>query len=210
MLPSEAFFADFGSPVYLENGTMDFFSGLSGGGWGDSWPDSGGGWGDSWSDWSNVRIGFNIPVGGGGGSAPDVKEILTAIANQHEDALKSNLAAFTQNQIGASEAIDNAWNILNSMTASMLKYGSQGLISAAERDRRVDPRYLRWDYIAYYIDPISQKAYGKPAEIRPLPNGSMPGIPSYSGAGFATNSNWPLLIAGGLLLLFLVWKKAKK
>jgi hypothetical protein len=210
MLSSDAFFADFGSPVYLENGTMDFFSDLSGGGWGDSWPDSGGGWGDSWPDKSTVSIGFNLPVGGsGGGSMPDVKEILTAIANQSEDALKSNLAAFTQNQIGASQAIDNAWNILNRMTASMLQYGSQGMISAAERDRRVDPRYLRWDYIAYYIDPISQKAYGKPAEIRPLPSGNMPGIPGYSSAGFAMNSNWALLIAGGLLL-FLVWKKAKK
>jgi hypothetical protein len=210
MLPSEAFFANFGSPVYLENGTMDFFSGLSGGGWGDSWPDSGGGWGDSWPDSGSLRIGFNIPVGGSGGSSmPDVKEILSAIANQNEDALKSNLAAFQQNQIGASQAIDNAWGILNRMTTSMLQYGTQGLISAAERDRRVDSRYLRWDYIAYYIDPISQKANGKPAEIRLLPSVSMPGIPGYSEAGFSMNSNWGWLIAGGLLL-FLVWKKAKK
>lgn len=208
MTPSEEFFYDFGNPVLEEGVSMDYASALYGGSGGFSLPeyDASIGWTGSGI---NVGIGdfnANIPISGpGSGSGPDVKEILTSIANSHESALKANLGAWQQKTISGDAAIDRAWQILNSMTANMLRYGTQGRVSAAERDRRIDPAYLKWDYIAYYIDPISAGTTGKPATVQPLP---VPPVYGGTGLGQIPAQYQTLLLVG--LVGLIAWKVLKK
>lgn len=190
---SDRYFRDFGNPI-LEEGAMFSFSDVSVGG-------SGGGFGS---------FNFNLPnvtIGGSPGS-PDVRRILTDIANSSEAALQANLQSYQTGQISADAAISTAWDILNKMTSAMLQYGEQGRISAAERDRRIDPRFLRWDYVAYYIDPISQLATGKPASVPALPavSGNAPVYGAGIGAFGMRNETLILLLLLGLI----VWKALRK
>jgi hypothetical protein len=209
-MTSDAFFEDFGSPLYVENGTM-ISTDFSGGGWGDPWPDSGGGWGEPWPDsggssgGSGVTIGFTMPVKlpSTGGSGPDVKQVLTNLANSTEAQMKQTLGAWQQGQIGADAAIERQWTLLNGMVQQMMRYGSQGMLSAAERDRRIDPSRLRWDWIAYYIDPISVAATGQPAPLQPLPQMTAPvygGIGGPGGFGGSTMF-WMVLILLGIVVI---------
>jgi hypothetical protein len=203
MMASDAFFRDFGSPLYVEDGTMfsvDFSGG--GGGWGELWPDSGG------SGGSGVTIGFTMPVNlpgtGGSGSGPDVKQILTNLANTTEAQMQQTLGAWQQRQISADSAIERQWTLLNGMVQQMMRYGSQGLLSAAERDRRIDPSKLRWDWIAYYIDPISMGATGQPAPLQPLPQTAAPvygGIGGPGGFGGSTMFWIALLVLGAVIVM---------
>jgi hypothetical protein len=204
MMASDAFFRDFGSPLYVEDGTMFSvdFSGGGGGGWGDPWPDSGG------SGGSGVTIGFTMPVNlpgtGGSSSGPDVKQILTNLANSTEAQMQQTLGAWQQGQINADSAIDRQWTLLNGMVQQMMRYGSQGMLSAAERDRRIDPSKLRWDWIAYYIDPISVGSTGRPAPLQPLPQTSAPVYGGFGGAGSLGGSTqfWlVLLLLGAVIIL---------
>jgi hypothetical protein len=212
MMTGDAFFQDFGSPLYVEDGTMFSVDFSGGGGWGDPWPDSGGGggWGDPWPDsggssGSGVSFGITMPVRlpGTGGSGPDVKRILTNLANTTEAQMQQTLGAWQQGQISADAAIDRQWALLNGMVQQMMRYGSQGMLSAAERDRRIDPSRLRWDWIAYYIDPISVASTGQPAPLRPLPQMT---APVYGGIGASGNfggSNmfWVVLILLGVVVI---------
>lgn len=200
-MTSDAFFQDFGSPVYLEDGTtfgVDFSgSGGGGGGWGEPWPDSGSG--------SGVTIGLTMPVKlpSSGGSGPDVKQVLTNLANSAEAQMKQTLGAWQQGQISADAAIERQWALLNGMVQQMMRYGSQGMLSAAERDRRIDPSRLRWDWIAYYIDPISVAATGQPAPLQPLPQNPAPvygGIGGPGGFGGSTMF-WMILILLGVVVI---------
>lgn len=192
---SDRFFPNFGNPV-LENGTMYDFADISFGG--------GGGFTFNLNP-SNLNL--------GGSRQPSAKEILTQIANSAESALQANLQAFNNGQISADEALKNAWDLLNRMSAAMMQYGDIGRKSAAERDRRIDPRFLRWDYIAYYIDPISQASTGTPATVPNLPfqtGGSASGgfVPRTAGIGAFGIGNEMLILLVLLGLIF--WKAMKK
>lgn len=207
MLASERFFADFGDPLLMESGeqlmwSTEFYGGGSVG-----------------MDAGPFDFQFNLPPAGGGGypgpRPPDVKEILSNIANNAEAALRANLEAYRQNQISGDAAITRGWQLLDGMTSAMLRYGTQGRISAAERDRRVDPSLLRWDYIAYYIDPIAQQTTGSPVTVKPLEASSagVGGIGGFGGfggfGGLTTRSGMMWLIVGGLVLLVLLKSRKK-
>lgn len=172
----------------------------------------GGGGGSIGLDAGPFDFQFNLPAGGGGYPAPrqpDVKEILTNIANNAEAALRANLEAYRQNQISGDAAITRGWQLLDGMTSAMLQYGTQGRISAAERDRRVDPSLLRWDYIAYYIDPISVETTGSPVTVKPL-EVTTAGVGGIGGfGGLTTRSGMMWLIVGGLLLLVMLKSRKK-
>lgn len=178
----------FGSPGNLyDAGAADF--GTFGGGslpnlWGSntglpspsglSFISTGGGGGGGWFDGlfggspgSGINVNLGGSGGGGGASGPDVKQVLTALANQHEQALQANLGAWQAGQLSAEEALSQGWGLMDSFTAKARQYGSQGELSAAERDRRINPAYLRWDWIAYYLDPIT----GGPTAPPPVPGG---------------------------------------
>lgn len=194
---ADDFFRDFGQPI-LEDGTMwDFGFASTGGG--------GGGWGaPGWPD-EQIQVQVSLPsAGGGGGSAPDARPALTEIANAAEAALRQNLQVWQAGTVAADTAIARAWSTLDAMTGQMLRYGQQGYISAAERDRRVDPRYLRWDYIALYIDPIAMGATGAPAAVRPLSSGTL--APAAAGLGGGLSTNQTLLLAGAALAGLILWK----
>lgn len=180
-----------------------------GGGWGEpGWPDSGGGWGEA--GWPDSGGGFGVSVqlspptqpGAPGAGVPDVRVILSQIANSAEAGLINNLNGWRQGTLDADVALHEAWDILNAMTSAMLRYGPQGQISAAERDRRVNPSLLRWDYIALYIDPISQGSTGSPAAVQPLPGPGSP--PILAGAGLGTRQN--VLLIGAALVGLVMWK----
>lgn len=144
--------------------TLSFGSTGAGGGGGGGF-DLGGLFGGSPGSGINVNIGGG--GGGGGAAVPDVKQVLTALANQHEQALQANLGAYQAQQKTAEDALSTGWALMDSFTARARTYGSQGELSAAERDRRVNPAYLRWDWIAYYVDPITGGATPPP----PVPGG---------------------------------------
>lgn len=206
MLESERYFSDFGLPM-MEEGMGDWDWGFQdvgggGGGWGEpGWPDSGSGGGGF-----GVTVQLPPPTqpGAPGGSAPDVRVILTQIANSAEAGLIANLNAWRQGALDADAAIREAWDILNAMTSAMLQYGSQGQISAAERDRRVNPSMLRWDYIALYIDPIAVGSTGSPAAPQPLPAPGSPPVFAEPGAGLGSRQN--VLLIGAALVGLILWK----
>ncbi len=169
----------------------------------------GGGGGGGWSDFSFNLNPPDINIGGSGSGMPSAKEILTQIANSAESALQANLQAFQNGQIAGSEALSVAWDILNKMSSAMLQYGDLGRKSAAERDRRIDPRFLRWDYIQYYIDPIAQASTGKPATVPNLPVNNAPSVPPQTaGIGALGMRNETLIMLA--LLGLILWKGLKK
>lgn len=117
---------------------------------------------------SGINVGVTIPTGGGGGYQPNVKELLTSIVNSYEAALKTNLASWQAQQISGEAALEKGWAILNEMVVRLRQYPPNGELAAAQRDRRINPALLKWDYIAYYLDPIT----GGPSVLQPLPTGS--------------------------------------
>lgn len=217
---------DPGVAVFInEDGQLEYDNGSSGGG--ISWSDNGGfmsdyfsGFGSDSGGWfggifgNNPGGGLNIDLGGlgdiltggGGGGVPDTSETLTQIVNGYEAALQANLAAWQQQQIGTSNAIERGWALMNQLVQRCTAYGAEGLKAVAERDRRVDPARLRWDWIAYYIDPIN----GGPTPAQPLPTipgGLNPGgtNPGYTTAGFGSN-DW-MLVGAALLGLWYISKQ---
>ena len=204
MMAGDAFFRDFGSPLYVEDGGM--FGVDFSGGWGEPWPDSGGGWGEPWPDSGGVTIGITMPVRppDTGGSGPDVKQILTNLANSTEEQMRQTLGAWQQGQVSATSAIERQWSLLDGMVQQMMRYGPQGMLSAAERDRRIDPSKLRWDWIAYYIDPISMGSTGQPAPLKPLPQTPAPvygGIGGPGGFGGSTMFWMALILLGAVIIM---------
>lgn len=160
----------------------------------------GGGGGGSWGG-GGIDVGFpdidlHLPDGGGsgGGGAPSVSQSLTAVVNSYEYQLKANLALWNSNGISAADAVAKAWNLMNSMVSACLPYGVEGSKAAAERDRRINPSMLRWDWIAYYIDPIT----GGNTALPPVPGG---GVNTNLGLSPAGGGIW--VIVGLLALLYL-------
>lgn len=160
-------------------------------------------------------INIQIPgLGGGGSSVPDTSEQLTALVNAAERELQWNLGEWQAQGIGAQQAIERAWSILNTLIPRLYRYGPEGINAAAERDRRIDPSRLRWDWIAYYIDPIN----GGPVQPEPLPPGSSflptnPGTggtaPLYPGQLAIQNSNDVLLWGAAIVLMLLLLTNRK-
>lgn len=176
------------------------FAPTGGGGFG------GGGFGGSPGSGINIVI----PTGGGGGGAagPDVKQILTTLANQAEAALQGNLGAWQAQQIATDDAIARAWDIMDRFVSECMRYGQQGALSAAERDRRINPAALRWDWVAYYIDPMT----GGNTPLPPVPGGGVNvGGPLPGGGGsvpyYPRQQFDPLLLMAGAVLLVLFLKK---
>jgi hypothetical protein len=207
VIASERLFRDFGSPVTVEDGTTmwdysyDFGTAVG-------WPDDNAG---------SVGIrfdfgGFNVSAdprtfGGGGGGTPDVKVVLTRITDGYAAALESNLNAWRAGSLTASQAISQGTQLLNQWAAECLRYGDQGRKTVEERDRRMQSPRLRWDWIGYYLDPITQAAEGKPANPAPPSTvGGAPGPLSYSGIGGLPpmSQTAQLLVFGGLFLLAFV------
>ena len=107
----------------------------------------------------------------------------------------------------ASDAIAFFDNGMDKMRVDMYAFGAQGVRSYAERDRRAENgQYLRWDWLAYYRDPIVQNS-GLQAPEKPLTSSQIPGGQSYIPIG--TRSDAPFgvktehLLLAGLLLVAL-------
>ena len=117
----------------------------------------------------NIDIsGIPNPVGGGGGGGTSTtNQTLTQIVDSFEAALKANLAAWQTQAKTPAAALETAWRLMNGMVTEVRKFGAAGTKAAAERDRRVNPAMLRWDWIAYYIDPIT----GSNTTLPPVPGG---------------------------------------
>lgn len=154
-------------------------------------------------------ISISLPSGGGG---PSTSETLTSIVNAAESALKANIAQWQTQAISADAAISRAWAILNDCVSRLLAYGAEGQKAASERDRRIAPAMLRWDWIAYYIDPIT----GGQTAMQPLPTtiggtGGGSTLGGYSTAGIGSTiagiPDWALVGAVIVALLFLSKKK---
>lgn len=183
---SSAFFPHFEDPVILDYGTYSQTAEALGGGGGSMSTV-----GFSFGDFSTT---FQIPSIGSGSGLPDVRVTLTNLANATEQALQANLGAWQAGQIDSEQARENAWNLLNGMVQRMMQFGAQGYQSAAERDRRIDPARLRWDWIGYYIDPIYVAETGAPAPAGAgAPGGVLNQPPALAGFG-SGNLLWIALI----------------
>lgn len=159
----------------------------------------GGGGGGGWDAGGGIVIDFP-PLGGGGGGgggAPSLNQTLTQIVDSYEYQLKGNLANWGNNLITAEAAISEGWKLINGMVSACLAYGAAGSKAAAERDRRINPAQLRWDWVAYYIDPIT----GGNTTLPPVPGG---GVNITSGQ-FGGN-NQTMLLIGLAVLLYLATK----
>jgi hypothetical protein len=145
------------------------------------------------------------PASGGG---PSAAQSLSALADRTEAQLRANLAAYQAGQLPAADASANAWALLNSMVSQMLAAGSIGEKSAAERDRRLNPAMLRWDWIGYYIDPIPGAGTAAGASQAPMPGGGVmtAGFGGFGGFGAAPNNQWLVLAAVAVLVILLVKK----
>lgn len=143
-----------------------------------------------------ITIGVGGGGGGGGTGAPSVAQNLTQIVNNFEYQLKANLGLFQSGAKSKDAALATGWQLMDAMVAACLPYGAAGQKSAAERDRRINPPSLRWDWIAYYIDPIT----GGNTVLPPVPGG---GLNTTYGAGGQTNGVWLLV---GLVVILFFWK----
>lgn len=169
-----------------------------------SQPESGGagGWA---SGLAGALTGVQIPIGGSSG--PSTSEVLTDVVNAYERQLVANLANYTERAISADTALERGWSLMNQMVARLAQFGAEGQKAAAERDRRIDPARLRWDWIAYYLDPI----IGGPVASRPLPvgNGLQAGpIGGNAAIGSAAvpTSQW-LIVGAAVVVGILVLKR---
>lgn len=182
------------NPTWQDQTTMFFSPQLPGGGGGGGGVIPGGG------------IGINIPLPGGG-TGPSVNQTLTQIVNGYEQALIANLGAFTSGNRSAADAIREGWRLMDNMVIACRAYGAAGERSAAERDRRINPSMLRWDWVAYYIDPIT----GAPTTPPPVPGGGV-GFPGGGGGVTpplpgALNFNDPLFLGLIVLAVILIARK---
>jgi len=156
----------------------------------------------------NIDIGFDGGGVGGGGGTPSVNQTLTQIVDSFEAALKANLAAWQVQNKTAAVATDFGWQLMNQMVAAVRAYGAAGVKAAAERDRRINPSMLRWDWIAYYIEPITG-----PVTVTPdVPGGPVTGVPGAGGGGSTLLPTTiagmnPLWIAAAAVILILVLKR---
>jgi len=159
-------------------------------------PTSGGGGGGGGFNLPPITIAFPGGGGGGGGGvAPSLSRTLTQIVDEFEQRLIANLAEWNNGQKTAADAVSVGWSLMNGMVAACSRYGAQGQRSAAERDRRINPTMLRWDWIGYYIDPIT----GGPSTPPPLPSGA--GVLPSTGIGGIDNSTLFLIVAAVAIYL---------
>lgn len=154
-------------------------------------------------------ISFIFPSGGGGSAPrpPSTSQTLTAIVNEFERQMQANLAAWQQQQRSAESAISTGWQILDAMVSACYRYGAEGMKAAAERDRRIDPGRLRWDWAAYYIDPITG-AVQTPAPPPPVPGaGTGVGVLPIGGAGTFIPGIPDIWLLAGAVLVYLAVKR---
>lgn len=150
-----------------------------------------------------------LPIGiGGGGGTPSVNQTLTQLVNSFETALKANLSAWQIQSRSAADALATAWRLMDAMVIECRKFGAAGVKSASERDRRINPPMLRWDWIAYYIDPIT----GSNTALPPVPGGgTAPGQTPGTGGSPAPLQTIgginPLYIGAALLLLIFMMRR---
>lgn len=146
-----------------------------------------------------------------GGGAPSISETLTDIVNGAEAALQDNLNRFQAGVLSSGNAVNTAWAILNQMGSNLARYGAEGQKALAERDRRVDPARLRWDWISYYIEPLTGGAIGS-AGSGGAPSISITGNPgagvgvagvTEAGLGLGSIPDWALVLAAVAGLLYL-------
>lgn len=155
---------------------------------------------------------FNVGLDGfssvpGTVKPPTTSQSLTQIVDYWEAQFKANLGMYQQGMRTASDAIAFFDNGMDKMRVDMYAFGAQGVRSYAERDRRAENgQYLRWDWLAYYRDPIVQNS-GLQAPEKPLTSSQIPGGQSYIPIG--TRSDAPFgvktehLLLAGLLLVAL-------
>ena len=160
-----------------------------------------------------VRITLPLPGGSGGGVGPNVNRLLTAIVNEAERALQTNLGAFQTGAKDAQTAYEYATQLFDQMIATLMTYGQPGEKAATERDRRINPAQLVWDWIAYYIDPIygsSSTPPGPSIPPRVPPRG--PDNPSFTTPGTpplfqpSQRDNTLLIAVVALAVVFLLKK----
>lgn len=123
--------------------SVAFIPGVGGGG---NFPGVGGSGG--------IDIRLPLPGGRGSGVGPNINRLLTALVNDAERELQGNLGAFQTGARDAKSAYEYATRVFDQLIQTLLSYGQPGEKAATERDRRINPAQLIWDWIAYYIDPI--------------------------------------------------------
>ncbi len=176
------FFGNAGSPAPVDFGNFGFTDAF-GGGFGST--------GGGTNTQPGGGIAINIGSGGGAPRPPSTNEKLTVIVDGYESQLRANLAQWTVGGLGASAALGLGWQIMDAMVTACRQYGAAGEKTAAERDRRINPAMLRWDWIAYYIDPIT----GGQTTLPPVPGGGATGVGT-GGNSTIPPGNTPYAIAG--------------
>jgi len=187
--PYSAEFSSIGNPFFGGGGGVSIDPGVSPGGG------------------INIDIGLGGGGGGvgGGGGTPSTNQTLVQIVDSFEAALKANLAAWQLQQKTSDVAIAAGWKLIDGMVAACRQYGAAGIKAAAERDRRVNPAMLRWDWIAYYIESITGALTTLPAVPGgPVAGGGTGGTSTLPAAVTGLN---PLWIGAGLVLLIFLLRR---
>jgi len=113
------------------------------------------------------------------------------IANQIEDVMKQNLAAYRAGQISGNVAISNFDQLFAQLRQSCLPIpGDAGKNCIGDRERGG-----KWDWYSYYRDPISPDPPAPDSVVNSVLGGSVGGI------------NTGLLIGGALILVGLAVSK---
>ena len=134
----------------------------------------------------------------------------TAIVNQIEPYLKQNLAAYmalaTPRPVSAQTAAEGVFNtawtqVLNACSSASLGKAGQACIADRQRGGK-------WDWFAYYYDPIANDKNVYDDSVGTTVSGTTSNIISDVGSLFSTGSSstssswlWPVLILGAGLML---------
>ena len=147
--------------------------------------------------------GIRIGVGGGSGAPkpPSTSQTLTQIVNTLEVYLQQNLGNWKSGSVSADDAVRQAWIWMDRMVSDCLRFGAEGEKAAAERDRRINPARLRWDWIGYYIDPIT----GGNTVPPPPPSVPTSGGTAIPGGGMTPTGSYPTMTGGFRMGEGIVW-----
>lgn len=134
-----------------------------------------------------------------GGSAPgaDPRRATTQIVDSAEAFFKQNLSEFQRGTKSAAQALRDFDSVWEQMRSALLNWGSVGQRALAERDRTYAAgQYLRWDWLAWYRDPIAGYSGSRPGEGVGLSGSVTEMVEQVKRGGLA-----PLVVIGVLALL---------
>jgi hypothetical protein len=144
---------------------------------------------------------FNLTAspgfGGGGTRQPDPKVVTTQIVDQYETALKNNLAMYQAGQRSKADALKTFDTLFAQMQQQLSAYGDTGRRAIAERTP--GNSLTRWDWVAYYRDPIAGGTQNGGGLLDTVTG------PITSGTGISSTTL--LLIAAAVVVVILLRRK---